>query len=439
MADDWKLTLEDFGRIARAEVEVKRFTVLVGPNNTGKSYLASLIWGVEGGGLEPQTDGSVAEVFEGWAARSRALGGTPVSWTDDERRVLNEAWRRDVGRQVTDLCRRVFDEEGIAPKAVQIEAPGFARDGALGHDGEDVTLRRPELEASFGAADLPAGWWHGRVMRYLTGFSKNMLREEYRSGDAIFLPASRTGFSLFRSSVLGELASAALRQSARPLATRFTLPQIHLLHGLTFAFGGKRGWFAHEADLLERTLDGRIINVGVGGTAVYRFLPDGLDQPIGLQLSSALVTELMPLVVALRHAQALPFLVVEEPEAHLHPRVQREVIRCLARLVRRGVRVLITTHSTTVAQQINNLVKLGTLDPAEREAFAEYGYGPDDYLTADEVAVHQCVLGDDRRTVVTPIEPGLGGFPMPTFNALLGEVAEETRRLYEALDPGDEG
>ncbi|MBC7907678.1 MAG: AAA family ATPase [Rhodospirillaceae bacterium] len=42
----WTLSLENFGKIRRAEVTVAPLTILVGKNNVGKSYLASLIWGL---------------------------------------------------------------------------------------------------------------------------------------------------------------------------------------------------------------------------------------------------------------------------------------------------------------------------------------------------------------------------------------------------------
>ncbi|EYF08330.1 Hypothetical protein CAP_6091 [Chondromyces apiculatus DSM 436] len=38
--------MEGLGRIERAAVDIHPLMLLVGPNNTGKSYLASLLWGL---------------------------------------------------------------------------------------------------------------------------------------------------------------------------------------------------------------------------------------------------------------------------------------------------------------------------------------------------------------------------------------------------------
>lgn len=40
------LIIEDFGKIKKAEIDISPLTLLVGDNNSGKSYLLSLIWGI---------------------------------------------------------------------------------------------------------------------------------------------------------------------------------------------------------------------------------------------------------------------------------------------------------------------------------------------------------------------------------------------------------
>ena len=42
----YKLIVEDYGKIEKAELEIKPLTLFVGDNNSGKSYLLSLIWAI---------------------------------------------------------------------------------------------------------------------------------------------------------------------------------------------------------------------------------------------------------------------------------------------------------------------------------------------------------------------------------------------------------
>ena len=41
-----RLIIEKFGKIKKAELEISPLTLLVGDNNSGKSYLLSLLWGI---------------------------------------------------------------------------------------------------------------------------------------------------------------------------------------------------------------------------------------------------------------------------------------------------------------------------------------------------------------------------------------------------------
>lgn len=41
-----KLIIEDFGKIKKAEIDISPLTLFVGDNNSGKSYLLSLIWAI---------------------------------------------------------------------------------------------------------------------------------------------------------------------------------------------------------------------------------------------------------------------------------------------------------------------------------------------------------------------------------------------------------
>ena len=50
-------------------------------------------------------------------------------------------------------------------------------------------------------------------------------------------------------------------------------------------------------------------------------------------------------------------LIIEEPESHLHPAEQVEVINLLAQVVSAGIRVVVTTHSEWVLNGLANIVQ----------------------------------------------------------------------------------
>ena len=58
------------------------------------------------------------------------------------------------------------------------------------------------------------------------------------------------------------------------------------------------------------------------------------------------VSQILPLLVALTLAHPNQLVYIEQPELHLHPRAQWKLAQLLAQASRRGVRLVIETHSS---------------------------------------------------------------------------------------------
>ena len=107
-----------------------------------------------------------------------------------------------------------------------------------------------------------------------------------------------------------------------------------------------------------------------------------------LSQASSMVSELAPLVLFIRGLiQPGDTLIIEEPEAHLHPGAQTEIAATLARLVRAGVRVVVTTHSDWLLKEIGNLIREGILK--EKGELRKKPPGPERWLLPDEVGAWQ--------------------------------------------------
>jgi hypothetical protein len=75
------------------------------------------------------------------------------------------------------------------------------------------------------------------------------------------------------------------------------------------------------------------------------------------------VSQVLPVLVALRAAEEGRLVYLEEPEIHLHPRAQTKLADILAYAAKRGVRVVAETHSTLLLTAIQTLVAKGDLSP----------------------------------------------------------------------------
>jgi predicted ATPase len=51
-----------------------------------------------------------------------------------------------------------------------------------------------------------------------------------------------------------------------------------------------------------------------------------------------------------------PLIIIEEPEAHLHPDIQIKLLKQFAELAKNDVKFIITTHSNYMFHQFNNLI-----------------------------------------------------------------------------------
>ena len=75
------------------------------------------------------------------------------------------------------------------------------------------------------------------------------------------------------------------------------------------------------------------------------------------------ITYVLPILVALLSARPGSLLLIENPEAHLHPRGQAQMGNLLARAASGGVQVIVETHSDHVLNGIRVAVHDGNLQP----------------------------------------------------------------------------
>lgn len=75
------------------------------------------------------------------------------------------------------------------------------------------------------------------------------------------------------------------------------------------------------------------------------------------------VSQTLPVLVALLVAEPGQLVYLEQPEIHLHPRAQAALAEILADAAKRGVRVVVETHSELLLLAIQSLVAEGKISP----------------------------------------------------------------------------
>jgi predicted ATPase len=164
----------------------------------------------------------------------------------------------------------------------------------------------------------------------------------------------------------------------------------------------------------------------------YRFS----DKEISMHRSSSTVKELAPLFLYLKYKVAPgSLLIIEEPEAHLHPENQRILAKLLVRLIRKGVKLLITTHSDYLLDQLSSFIMLSRAKSKKQRE--ELNFNKDDYLKPDEIGVH--VFQFDKKSkgykieeVEISTEDGISEEEFLKVNEALYEESIKIREKIEA-------
>ncbi len=429
-----ELEVTDFGPIVEARIDLRPLTVFVGPSNTGKSWLATLIYALHRvfsyGASYPgmrfrrvvrplwrQHDLDLSE------ASTRALLETVRSLTDDVE--THDSDGIVLPPAVTDILRSGFNQLAH-PMMNEIcryfgidDADAMIRRGRT--DQTRVVIRRQigdssdvvEQSASFGRKSdlritLPdeiripfrESWreighvWRRELDRLNNENSEVSLRHfaarevlpsltdstlpylvEPLHSPAYYLPAGRTGILHAHRVVVGAMIASA------PFTGLRTVAQAPVMSGVLADFLQQLIGIGNERTHPRRRMDlGKEIESDIiqGSVHVhpsahtdypnFTYRPHGWKNDLALANTSSMISELVPVVLYLRHfVEPNHVLIVEEPESHLHPAMQVKFTLQLAALVEKGVRVIVTTHSEWLLEELANIVRRSQLPESDRD------------------------------------------------------------------------
>ena len=450
--DALELQVSDFGPIVDATIELRPLTVFVGPSNTGKSYLAILIYALHrffGGAwsarrrfggvygmvpvwdtlMEPQAIiDSLNEMTPPFIDRWKSpAGGTVVlpspvvdeirSGLDsggdalgreigrcfgiEEPSALSRRGRRNIARVV--LRRRISDvvtpvehtltltahqtefRTNIHPDTpIQVDATNSDELDECVHLVE--LLRRIEAKEQRKKEQTPMVW---RLIDLLCDvILPHVVGPMHRP--AYYLPADRTGVmhahSVVVSALIGSASTAGLRPATRtPMLSGVLADFLEQLIEIDRPRPSRKSRRHDYGTRIEEAILGGTVGVDRSATINYprfTYRPTGWKSDLPLMNASSMVSELAPVVLYLRHmVEPGQVLIVEEPESHLHPAMQVKFTRQLAALVNAGFRVLVTTHSEWLLEELANIVRRSEL-PGARKAKQN---GDDIALGSDQV------------------------------------------------------
>ncbi len=443
----WKLKVLEYGKIKSAEIEVSPLTLFVGDNNSGKSYLMALLWGIQNLGVSELISSVLREETKleheliGWIRAQVALAceqGEHIAQVCEIEKELQAFLREGLRQNKDNLVKKIFNSSDVKIKDLQIELK----------DLDKISLTFTKLKDRWGSEELDSlriknntgteytiklseiewGYQNNLIICMILSLAMEISIGEVNGiNENIYLPAARTGFMLTKDIINKAGRNAAfnigVQQEEMIPFIRPINQFLDVVNDLSFDSKGDRG-AAAIAEYLENYMAEGTVEMSTLPNKEVLYVPAGQEKGIPLRIVSAVVTEISPLILILKHKKRVKGLFYEEPEMCLHPQLQQKIARVICQLASAGVKMTLTTHSDIILQHINNMIRLSERQDAERIC-SELGYDSGDLLKAEEVKVYQLKSNAGEGTKVEELPCGKNGFAVPTFNDALDRIMEE--------------
>ena len=500
--DNLELEVTDFGPIVRAKLELRPLTVFIGPSNTGKSYLAILIYALHryfsGIGLAGHRRYSrptfmyrnfvKGNLSEKTKIEMRNLAAQIVADTEN----LNIDDGISIPGPVLDFIRSGFAVPSVElgneiSRCFGIESPEMLlRKGA--NDDAIINARKLDdknlnsvnhclkLNSNVNQfnTDIPKNakmwllkgnddYFAGRLrdlamenmsprvqdeegqifaVRFIGALIDHMRPQIF--GDfnsaAFYLPADRTGVmhahSVVVSALIESAAMAGLRPAARtPMLSGVLADFLEQLIVLDRPLLGRRMSKNDLGAPIEKDILGGSIGVKRSEATDYphfTYRPEGWKEGLSLMNASSMVSELAPVVLYLRHlVKPGDLIIVEEPESHLHPAMQVQFTRQIAAVVKQGIRVIVTTHSEWVLEELANIVQRSSLSDRKQKIDSE----PKIALNPNQVGAwlfKQAKRPKGSKVQEVKLDDKIGLYPTD-FDNVSEELYNESARIFSRI------
>ena len=463
------LYVKNFAKIKEAKIELSPFTLFIGDNNSGKSYLMTLVYGLIGytGKILDIILNKYKEDIEKLDEYKKSKSiiesyinnldlNKEVELSSEEIEIFIELFNLLLNKYSNEVINYIFNSdneirlENIKLEFYNSEIKFIIKNKNRSIYNEEMNIFEinniisGEIISGMGNVfDNNDINYNNFIIMIISFIISNYFDASFLSlynNREIFLPVSRTGFLLSRNDISSSARASKFDRYAEKNNEYLSRPIMDFLNNFD-ELSKQKNDIGHTTKKLYLMLDFIEKNMLFGKIMINEetkniyYKPDNTELEFQMYLSSAVVTELTPLYLFLKYGFIKRKLLMEEPEISLHPQLQQQLTRLFIKLINSGVNVMITTHSDTIIQHINNMIKLNNnKEDIKKELMKKYNYDEDDLISEDKVRMYQFDIKEDGFTEITEIKGSKYGFQAPTFHKYLMQSSEEFEAFIEDLD-----
>ena len=417
------VTINNFAKIEYAKACVNKFTLLVGPNNCGKTFLMQLIEGINDY-WNILIDESVMNTlliddlpeYKGYELSKYNLDEFLNKLNNNiykqKENIISEIFKREIPIQNLSVDIQLEEnEEYLMYHIDKIQAldqlpknvgnlPNFISAVMLGHENTAIecmikkTYDKPNGE--FAEAII------GPRLKYCESNMVNLLQK-----GSLFMPASRSGLMmLYREYFANKtddniLVQTNTQRTENVGTTNLTTPVYRFLRFLQTYTEDERikKKFEKELEFYDNNIIEGHINAKTQQGLAYNA---NSGEAVPMYLASAMVNEVAPIYLATTSTSFYDRFIIDEIEASLHPEKQMELVRFLNRLYNKGKSFVISTHSDTFVSRINNLSILAEYvgKTKDTEAVSKFGIEMEDMVSQKDLFVYEVIKKNNGKSEV---------------------------------------
>lgn len=197
----------------------------------------------------------------------------------------------------------------------------------------------------------------------------------------------------------------------------------------------KSDFFEIAKEIEDKLLNGTLLVTKFGDVQFVSNKNKGKKLPI--HMSASIVKTMSSLVFYLKYlAQKSDLIIIDEPEMNLHPDSQVLLTKIFAKLLRQGFRLLISTHSDYIIREFNNLIMTSSRGEMVKEVAEKYSYDLNDSIAPNDVACYffHFPKPNSKQVSVKNIEIDSFGFEIESIDNEINAQNERVMELNYAIN-----